>query len=32
VSADPQLARHPVLRERVRMLAADDRADFLEKG
>jgi hypothetical protein len=26
------LARHPVLRERVRMLAADDRADFLEKG
>ena len=32
VSADPQLARHPVLRERVRMLAADDRADFLENG
>lgn len=32
VSADPGLARHPVLRERVRALAADDRADFLEKG
>ena len=32
VSEDPDLARHPALRERVRMLSADDRADFLEKG
>ena len=28
----PQLTRHAALRERVRMLAADDRSDFLEKG
>ena len=32
VSADPTLAAHPALRERVRVLDADDRADFLEKG
>ena len=32
VSDDPALARHPALRERARMLDADDRADFLEKG
>ncbi|MEY3733710.1 MAG: hypothetical protein RL347_1069, partial [Actinomycetota bacterium] len=32
VSDDPRLQRHPVLRERVRMLSDDDRADFLEKG
>jgi ATP-dependent DNA helicase RecG len=32
VSDDPSLARHPALRERARMLDADDRADFLEKG
>lgn len=32
VADDPQLARHPALRERVRMLDSDDRADFLEKG
>jgi len=32
VSDDPRLKRHPALRERVRMLSDDDRADFLEKG
>ncbi len=32
VSDDPALTRHPALRERARMLDADDRADFLEKG
>ena len=32
VSEDPDLARHLALRERVRMLSADDRAAFLEKG
>lgn len=32
VSGDPALARHPALRERVRMLSEDDRSDFLEKG
>lgn len=32
VAEDPALARHAALRERVRMLAADDRSDFLEKG
>ncbi len=32
VAEDPTLTRHAALRERVRMLAADDRSDFLEKG
>lgn len=32
VAEDPALTRHAALRERVRMLAADDRSDFLEKG
>lgn len=32
VSADPGLDRHPVLRERIRLLSDDDRSDFLEKG
>jgi ATP-dependent DNA helicase RecG len=32
VSEDPDLTRHAALRERVRMLSADDRSDFLEKG
>ena len=32
VAEDPSLTRHAALRERVRMLAADDRSDFLEKG
>ena len=32
VSEDPGLARHTALRERVRLLAADDRSDYLEKG
>lgn len=32
VSDDPDLSRHPALRERVRKLADDDRSDFLEKG
>lgn len=32
VAEDPMLARHAALRERVRMLSADERADFLEKG
>lgn len=32
VAADPHLAQHPALRERVRQLGSDDRADFLEKG
>ena len=32
VSEDPGLARHAALRDRVRLLAADDRSDYLEKG
>lgn len=32
VAADPALSTHPALLERVRMLADDDRADFLEKS
>ncbi|MGA0010392.1 MAG: ATP-dependent DNA helicase RecG [Candidatus Nanopelagicales bacterium] len=32
VADDPDLGRHPALRERIRMLSDDDRADFLEKG
>ena len=32
VADDPTLTRHAALRERVRMLAADDRSEFLEKG
>jgi ATP-dependent DNA helicase RecG len=32
VAADPTLESQPALRERARMLGADDRADFLEKG
>ena len=32
VADDPDLERHAALRERVRMLSDDDRADFLEKG
>ena len=32
VEADPALSTHPALRERIRMLADDDRADFLEKS
>lgn len=32
VAEDPDLTRHAALRERVRMLSADDRSDFLEKG
>ena len=32
VTEDPHLTKHPALRERVRMLSDDDRAEFLEKG
>ena len=32
VSEDPDLARHPALRERARVLRDDERAEFLEKG
>ncbi|HEX2418182.1 MAG TPA: ATP-dependent DNA helicase RecG, partial [Micromonosporaceae bacterium] len=32
VTADPDLARHPLLAERVAALISDDRAEYLEKG
>lgn len=32
VAADPDLERHAALRDRIRMLQDDDRAEFLEKG